>query len=78
MGDLLVPAVVLVVGPLASGAILLIAHLTDASLRPTTDPDRRGPADRHASDATDGVETRSQHPPRAASPAVTRTEVSRG
>lgn len=67
MGELLVPLLVFVVGPLASGAVILIARLTHSELHPVTaaSPGSAGP--RPATPR-----------PRTLPASLPRTEISRG
>lgn len=84
MADLLVPAVVFVVGPLVSAAIILIARLTHPGLHPTTAAEA---SDDAPPDAVAGAAATVAHPGRTPAPltrpwtlaaSLPRTEVSRG
>lgn len=85
MAELLVPAAVLVVGPLVSAAIILIARLTHSGLHPTTAAEE---ADDAPPDAVAGTAAiTAAHPRPAPAPlarpwtlaaSLPRTEVSRG
>lgn len=83
MAELLVPAAVLVVGPLVSAAIILIARLTHSGLHPTTAAEE---ADDAPPDALAAAIT-AAHPRPTPTPltrpwtlaaSLPRTEVSRG
>lgn len=83
MAELLVPAAVLVVGPLVSAAIVLIARLTESGLHPTTEEELDDAPPDAAADTSAMDLARPRRPSVLTRPwtlvvSPPRTEVSRG